>query len=199
MNYIAHIHIGSHTQTSLLGNFLGDFVKGSQLQHFHFEIEQGIRLHRSIDMFTDTHPKIIELKKIFPKSIRRMAGVVIDIYFDYLLMQHWDRYSSTEFTKVFAEFYEHLERFSLPENTYFTKQSERLSTYRWLSDYIHIESCFRAFVSIEGRLKGKILFAKESQQFLLQNGEKLESCFQQFYPECLEHGTKFIQNYHLQK
>ena len=48
MNYIAHIHIGSHTQTHLLGNFLGDFVKGSQLQYLPFEIEQGIRLHRSI-------------------------------------------------------------------------------------------------------------------------------------------------------
>ena len=197
MNYIAHIHIGSHTQTNLLGNFLGDFVKGSQLQHLPCEIEQGIRLHRSIDVFTDSHPLIKSLKQCFPNDIRRMAGVIIDIYFDYLLMQTWQRYSDTHFNIVFTQFYQQLEQFSLPDNSHFSKLAERLKNHQWLKEYMHIETCFRAFVSIENRLKNKVIFAEKAQSFILQHGDQLESSFQQFYPECLDHGIKFVQNYSL--
>ena len=158
MNYIAHIHIGAHTHTHLLGKFLGDFIKGSQLQHLSFEIEQGVRLHRSIDVFTDSHPLIVKLKQCFPSDIRRMAGVVIDIYFDHLLMQTWHRYSNTHFNIVFADFYQQLEQFSLPDNTHFNQQAERLKTHQWLDQYVNIETCFRAFLSIEKRLKNRIYF-----------------------------------------
>jgi acyl carrier protein phosphodiesterase len=185
----------AHTQTNLLGNFLGDFVKGSQLHHLPFEIEQGIRLHRSIDVFTDSHPLIIELRQCFPSDIRRMAGVIIDIYFDYLLMQTWHCYSRTHFNMLFADFYQQLAHFSLPDNTHFSKQAERLITHQWLNEYINIETCFHALVSIERRLNNKVIFAKKAQVFLLRHGDQLESSFQQFYPECLDHGLKFVQSY----
>ena len=37
-----------------------------------------------------------------------MAGVIIDIYFDYLLMQTWKRYSHTHFNIVFAKLEQNL-------------------------------------------------------------------------------------------
>lgn len=195
MNYIAHIHIGCHTQTSLLGNFLGDFVKGSQLQDLPTEIEKGIRLHRCIDVFTDSHPLIVKLRQNFPADIRRMAGVIIDIYFDYLLMQSWDDYSDIHFKKVFSQFYNQLEQFSLTDNLHFNKQAQRLKSHRWLHQYMHIETCFHGFLSIENRLKNKIVFAERAKDFVLKNSDLLESSFQQFYPECLDHGVQFIQSY----
>ncbi|GAC21869.1 acyl carrier protein phosphodiesterase [Paraglaciecola arctica] len=195
MNYIAHIHIGAHTKTNLLGNFLGDFVKGSQLTHLPFELEQGIRLHRSVDVFTDSHPLIIEAKQLFPRDIRRMAGVVLDIYFDYLLMSTWAQYSNTDFNSIFNEFYLQLEQFSLPKDPYFSKLSEHLITHQWLNKYMKLETCLRAFLSIENRLNNKVIFADKAQLFLHQNSEFLESRFHQFYPECLEHGMKYIQSY----
>ena len=194
MNYIAHIHIGSHTGTSLVGNFLGDFVKGSQLQHLPSDIELGIRLHRSIDVFTDSHPTIVALRKNFPRDIRRMAGVIIDIYFDYLLMQTWPQHTKTDFNKVFTQFYQQLEQFSLPNNSHFNKQAERLITHQWLKEYINIETCFRAFLSIQSRLNNKVIFAEKAEAFVIEHGEQHESSFQQFYPECLEHGLRFVKS-----
>lgn len=197
MNYIAHIHIGYHTKTSLLGNFLGDFIKGSQLQHLPEDIELGIRLHRSIDVFTDSHPITIALRKNFPRDIRRMAGVIIDIYFDYLLMQSWDRYSNIDYNKVFSQFYQQIERFSLPDNPHFNKQAERLKKHQWLNEYINIETCFRAYLSIQGRLNNRVIFAEKARKFVLENSGQLESSFQQFYPECLEHGFHFVKKMQL--
>lgn len=129
MNYIAHIHIAEHTCTSKLGNFLGDFVKGSDLTHLSQELELGIRLHRHVDTFTDTHPLIIDLKQQFPPELRRMAGVIIDIYFDHLLMTHWEKFSEQAFQPLFTQFYAELETFSLPRNPHYTKQSQRLITH----------------------------------------------------------------------
>jgi acyl carrier protein phosphodiesterase len=198
MNYIAHIHIGSHTNTDLLGNFLGDFVKGSQLTHLPVALEQGIRLHRSIDVFTDSHPLIVDVKRCFPKDIRRMSGVIIDIYFDYLLMKHWRLYSEVHFNVVFEQFYQQLELFSIPVSQHFANLSSRLQSYRWLDEYANIGTCVKAFTSIEKRLKNKVLFAHKAEAYLKHNGEQLESIFQQFYPECLEHGISFVRSYSIQ-
>lgn len=45
MNYLAHLHIADHCQSSLLGNLLGDFVRGNPESQF----SSGIAL----DMFWD--------------------------------------------------------------------------------------------------------------------------------------------------
>lgn len=87
MNYLAHIHIANHTQTSLLGNFLGDFVKGQAFNDLPRELATGVRLHRKIDQFTDSHELVKGLRRSFPRDLRRVAGIVIDITFDYFLLQ----------------------------------------------------------------------------------------------------------------
>jgi acyl carrier protein phosphodiesterase len=178
-----------------VGNFLGDFVKGSQLDYLPADIELGIRLHRSVDVFTDTHPLIVSLKDKFPAELRRMAGVVIDIYFDYLLMQNWDAYSKRHFDLIFEQFYTELELFSLKDNPKFSQQAQRLKTHRWLNEYSKLETCHRAFLSIETRLNHKIIFAEKAQCFVQQHALLLESTFEQFYPKCLEHGLDFTHSY----
>ncbi|MGJ8679197.1 ACP phosphodiesterase [Paraglaciecola sp.] len=199
MNYIAHIHIAEHTQTSMLGNFLGDFVKGSDLTYLPEKIERGIRLHRSIDQYTDSHSQVCHLKQLFPNNIRRMAGVVIDIYFDYLLMQNWQKYSKQSYQQIFSAFYAELKTFSMSENRHFQQQSAHLLTYQWLHEYRHEETCFRAFSAIEQRLKGKIEFAAKAEDFLKQNREIFNHCFQQFYPELLAHGLHLVKDHHISR
>jgi acyl carrier protein phosphodiesterase len=152
VNYIAHMHIGAHTH--LLGNFLGDFIKGSQLQYLPFEIEQGVRLHRSMDVFTSL---VVKFKQCFPSDIRRMAELVIDIYFDYLLMQTWHRYSKTHSKIVFADFYQQ-RQFSLPENTHFNQQAERLKNrilFAQKAQFFY----FSIAISLSLAFKGSILNA----------------------------------------
>ena len=62
MNFLSHLYLSGDSEGLILGNFIADGVKGSNLGHFEKEVQRGILLHRKIDTFTDTHP-IVELSK----------------------------------------------------------------------------------------------------------------------------------------
>ncbi|WP_338063738.1 ACP phosphodiesterase [Alteromonas flava] len=119
MNYLAHIHMAHVSQTSLVGNFLGDFVKGSDLTRFPHELQTGIRLHRAIDSYTDSHPVISQLREHFPPALRRMSGIIIDVYFDHLLCRHWSRIESTQLEHVLAKFYAEINTTNVQLNSRF--------------------------------------------------------------------------------
>ncbi|WP_120995820.1 ACP phosphodiesterase [Stutzerimonas urumqiensis] len=93
MNYLAHLHLGGSTPPELLGSLYGDFVKGPLKGDYADAIEAGIRLHRQIDAFTDTHPRVLAAKARFPAERRRYAGILIDLFFDHCLAAHWSGYS----------------------------------------------------------------------------------------------------------
>ena len=56
MNYLAHACLSFGKPAYLVGNFLGDFVKNKDLEQLTPEVVLGVKLHRTIDVFTDTHP-----------------------------------------------------------------------------------------------------------------------------------------------
>ena len=104
MNYLSHIYLSGESEEIILGNFIGDYVKGQQFLNYPDNVAKGIVLHRHIDSFTDSHPVIIEcivkLRPVFGKY----AGIVIDIFLDHFLAVNWRSYSFEKlsaFTKRF--------------------------------------------------------------------------------------------------
>ena len=93
MNFLAHSLLGFDDPALIAGQFCGDFVRGNNLAHLPQRVEQGIRLHRHLDRFTDTHPLLVEIRSDLIHIPRRFAGIVIDVLFDHFLARHWDRYS----------------------------------------------------------------------------------------------------------
>lgn len=183
MNYVGHIQLAQHSSTSKLGNFLGDFVKGSDLSSFSAQIQQGIELHRAIDSFTDNHPVTVNLRQRFPSEVRRMAGVIIDVYFDHLLCKHWQNYSSESQNKVLDGFYTELESTKLSVSTRFKRVKQGLIEYRWLAEYIEVDAVIRAYRSIEKRINSKITFADRAADLIIKRETELQSAFAQLYPE----------------
>ncbi len=88
MNYLAHLHIAAHTRTSLVGAFMGDFVKGRAWQQLPAELAQGVRLHRHVDSWIDQRYLDAQLPQLFPAPLRRFSTIALDIYLDYLLCAH---------------------------------------------------------------------------------------------------------------
>ena len=63
MNFLAHLYLSGNDENIMIGNFIGDHVKGNNFLKYDESIIFGIKLHRMIDAFTDSHPLVEESKK----------------------------------------------------------------------------------------------------------------------------------------
>lgn len=115
MNFLAHILLSCDNEDLLLGNFMADFIKNSEVKNYSPEIQRGIELHRKIDHFTDTHKEVRKGSARLRPIHRKYAPVVIDILYDNVLAKNWSRYhgdSLTDFTQdVYAIFSRRISEF----------------------------------------------------------------------------------------
>ena len=94
MNYLAHAYLSGENDNVKVGNFLGDWVKGSDYLNYSEEIRIGIMLHRNIDTFTDSHPIVYTGASRFKTRYFRYSGIIIDILYDHYLSYNWKDFSS---------------------------------------------------------------------------------------------------------
>jgi acyl carrier protein phosphodiesterase len=94
MNFLAHLYLSGNNEEIIVGNFIGDYVKGSDYMNYPENIKKGLLLHRHIDSFTDCHPVTRKSKQHVESQYRKYAGIVIDIFYDFLLASEWERYSN---------------------------------------------------------------------------------------------------------
>lgn len=80
MNYLTHIYLSGENEKVLVGNFIGDYVKGKNFEKFPENIQCGILLHRQIDTFTDSHPKFIEAKRKLRDDFGLYSGIIVDFF-----------------------------------------------------------------------------------------------------------------------
>ncbi len=80
-------------EQTMVGNFIGDYVKGNAWNKYPENIKKGILMHRRIDSFTDTHPKFREAKSLFRNEFGLYSGIVIDLLYDHYLAKNWNEYS----------------------------------------------------------------------------------------------------------
>ncbi|MEP4890890.1 MAG: ACP phosphodiesterase [Aliiglaciecola sp.] len=187
MNYLAHIHLAHVSQTSLLGNFLGDFVKGSNLEHLPISLQNGVRLHRKIDSYTDNHPVVKSLREQFSPELRRISGVIIDIYFDHLLSIHWQNFTTQTQPLVLSEFYQQLKQQPPNISQHFASVRAGLLKHQWLQNYEDRKSCLGAYQQIEKRLNMRIKFALDGYRFMNSYHAQIEQDFLAFYPELIHY------------
>lgn len=110
MNFLAHIYLSGKDEKVLIGNFMGDYVKGDSFKKYPDDVQKGILLHRKIDYFTDTHPVTRESKNRLYPFYHKYSGIVIDIFYDYLLTLNWDKYSSVSLPDYVDEVFNILRR-----------------------------------------------------------------------------------------
>ena len=76
------------------GNFIGDFIKGKKVELLSGVDEKGVRLHRSIDFFTDQHDLTKQVKRFFSPEFGLLSSVLVDMYFDHVLAKNWKDFSN---------------------------------------------------------------------------------------------------------
>jgi acyl carrier protein phosphodiesterase len=89
MNFLAHAWLAGDAPADRLGGLMGDFVKGPLPGVLPPEIAAGVRLHRRIDVFADAHPAFLRSRARVSPARRRVAGVMVDMFYDHFLARHW--------------------------------------------------------------------------------------------------------------
>lgn len=136
MNFLAHLYLSGAVNQLMIGNFIGDFVKGKKHEEYASEIQKGILLHRKIDAYTDKHQIVKISAARFKPCYDRYASVVIDVVYDHFLAVNWNNYSDVSLAKFVDEVHAYLigNYFSLPAKVKgflpFLIKSRRLENYK---------------------------------------------------------------------
>jgi acyl carrier protein phosphodiesterase len=93
LNYLAHSYLSYQKTDLIIGNFIADSIRGNQFEGLTDGIIEGIRLHRKIDTFTDSHPIYLTSKHRFSKDFDKYSGVLMDIIYDHYLAKNFEQYS----------------------------------------------------------------------------------------------------------
>jgi acyl carrier protein phosphodiesterase len=192
LNYLAHIFLSGKDSGLQIGNFIGDFVKGSQFNDFPEGIRNGIILHRKIDHFTDNHEIVKETIAFLRPNFGRYSGIISDMYFDYFLAINFSKYSGGKSLNQFAYrfyFYVLIKYKYLPDRVksfiFHFIFTNRLSSYSSLDG-------LKNSLEIMSRHKVKAIHPQKTIDFLIENQTYLEQQFHLFFPDLIEFVKKKI-------
>lgn len=136
MNYLMHCWLGRGNTGLVAGGFLGDFIKGKLNGTVDAELEQGLRLHRHIDVQSNRLPSLRSTYYRFGTNLRRPAPILLDLMADHLLARHWDRVADGELCEFTQHCYAAIGSFGVPENAarFFShmRESDLLARYAQL-------------------------------------------------------------------
>ncbi|WP_026628785.1 acyl carrier protein phosphodiesterase [Dyadobacter alkalitolerans] len=195
MNFLAHILLSGNKERVMMGNYVGDFIKGrltdEKTAEWDPDFVTGLKLHRHIDFFTDQHEIVREATHKAALSQGKLAGIVMDIYFDYFLAQHFDQFQAGSLFTYTRNIYalirknEHL----IPEHM--TRMVQAMIHEDWLTSYATLEGVELTFHRMSRRatylapLRNAMLELRENEEFYRDK-------FLRFFPELQKQSEEFI-------
>lgn len=185
MNFLAHLYLSGTSEPCIIGNFIGDFVKGNQYEQFPDEIQQGILLHREIDRYTDLHEVNKEVRKLLSPFFRHYSGVVQDLYWDHFLAKHWSEYHALPLVDYTDYVYKLLNSniSDLPRGV--QQMLPHMEQGNWLLSYAKVEGIEAALNGLSRRTKFTSHMEKGGE-VLRNHYDPLEEFFFAFFPDIQE-------------
>ena len=186
MNYLAHIYLSGSNDEILVGNFIGDYVKGFELARYSENVRKGIMLHRHIDSFTDTNIIVRRSKARIMEKYRKYSGIIIDIFYDHFLVNSWSDYSSHPLEgfvlNVFEILNRHLE--DIPEGVKLFLPS--FIQNNWIQKYSTVEG----IEDILHRMSSRTTLPEETDfaiKILREDYNKFKFEFATFFPSLISY------------
>ena len=184
MNFLAHLYLSGKSEPRMVGNFMGDFVKGAQVEQLPADIAGGVRLHRAIDHFTDTHPVVAQSKDKLREKYRHYSGVIVDMYYDHFLASQWEAYHASSL----ADFSEKAYTTVRSHWTYLPERARYMLPYmerqNWLAAYAHPEGINRALTGMAHRTRFDSGM-EDAVEDLLAHYDAFQSEFEAFFPDLM--------------
>jgi acyl carrier protein phosphodiesterase len=195
VNFLAHAYLSFGHPKVMVGNFIGDFVRGDLKAQFEKEVVMGIMLHREIDSFTDQHEVVKEAQEILKPYFAKYSVVITDVFFDYFLSRDWDQFHERPIFKFAQEVYSTLDehREILPYR--FLKLYSVMKAENWLVAYGTMDGMNKTFRGLGKRTSFKSKL-EEAPGFLTAHRDAFSGYFQEFFPDLINFSRSKLQEIH---
>ncbi len=182
MNFLAHLYLSGNRTKIMVGNFIGDFVKGRNLNgRYEPEIVAGIEMHRAIDHFTDHHPMVAQSKDRLRPKYRHYSGVIVDVFYDHFLARNWNQYHD----QILPDFARGTYAIIQQHNAILPNEVRQMLPYmiqgNWLVNYARVEGINRALSGMASRTPYKSMM-EEATVELEASYEEFKKEFDAFFP-----------------
>lgn len=191
INHLAHCFLSFGDAEVLIGNFIGDFVKGSDWRHYPPGVQRGILLHRAIDTYTDEHP-------LTDRSVGRLRSFggrytppVVDVLYDHLLVQHWQRYTEQAFVAFAEKTYAQLQEMSAYVPEPLRERLPRMLEARFLEGYASREGMDFVLARFSRRLPAHF-DPKATLSHFWAHLDAFSEDFNGFFPDLYQHANQWL-------
>lgn len=186
MNHLAHCFLSFGDEDVLLGNFIGDFVKGHDWEKYPEPVQRGILLHRSIDSFTDNHPLTDRSVARIRPFAGRYSPPFVDILYDHLLSLHWEKHTTETFENFAQKTYLQLQNRASEMPPILQERLPRMLAGNFLHGYAKREGLEWVLHRFSQRISGQFDPQPVADAFF-QDIEGFSADFNAFFPELVAH------------
>jgi acyl carrier protein phosphodiesterase len=198
MNWLAHLLLSEPDPEVRLGNILADLVKGKARQSLNYKIQRGLVCHQAADIFTDQHPIVKLSKQRIDDNYRRFAGILIDVFYDYILATSWQNYCSVSLAEFTVTIYNSWSKYLPTLPAYPQGVISCLIAEDWLGSYNSLMGVEKTLARISWKLNrrtnGQYDLTPAIEQLII-NYPKLQQDFCQFFPQL----RFYLANYYVAK
>jgi acyl carrier protein phosphodiesterase len=196
VNFLAHFLLSANDDDLHLGNVLGEVVKGRVERYDHPGVSErmrtGIRLHRTIDAFSDTHAVVRRSKQRIAGRYGRLSGVIVDVYYDHVLAREWRTHGDGELQAfadhVYGTLRGNLAR--LPRAVH--PLVHAMSHGDWLAGYASIDNIERALRGMARRAQVAAGIGTAAEE-LARDYDEVAADFAEFFPALRQHCATFLE------
>jgi acyl carrier protein phosphodiesterase len=190
LNWLAHVLLSEPNIEFQLGNLLADIVRRRQREGLPEEFIRGALRHHSIDVFTDAHPIVKRSRARLSPEHRRFSGVIVDVFYDYLLATQWNQYLSVALDDFTARFYAEAAatKVVLPDDARFTLA--RIIEHDLLGQYRSVDGVRNSLrrVSMQLNARWHREFKLDASVLeLIEHEDALAEDFKEFFPQLQRH------------
>lgn len=189
MNILAHGYLSGRNKDLLIGNFIGDFIKGDPARSRHKltpgEIA-GVRLHRAIDSFTDTHPDVAAVRTLLRPRCHKYAGAAVDIFFDHFLAARFLALTGESLAGFTTYFYATLQANAAQLPPSAVRMSEYMIRHDWLTNYQFLDGIDRSLKGVSRRTiypSGLDTAIEDLERYY----DPISKHFSYFWPDLVDH------------
>jgi acyl carrier protein phosphodiesterase len=192
MNYLAHAYLSYGEPSILVGNMIGDFVRGKSFNDLPDAVAKGIRMHRAIDQFTDHHAVTKKARSFFQQYYGRYSAVFMDVVYDHFLATDPVIFPGNTLYDFTIQTYAILETQQKVFPPLFARLLPYMISQNWLWGYRSKEGISRSFAGITRR--AKYLSSPHPPSLVLDTYyQDLNECYLEFFPALIRFSREYLQ------